>query len=403
MPIYKTHYDLSSPEYIRNTEQILIDLIRSEHRIIEATLHGKPVYIVTDMALAKQIFEDGKNFSFTASRLTGGGALTEGAKAFVTKGLESPLLASSYDEYTGTRSLFNQAFKHCVTDRAESLRAAARAHIATLLDAARGPEVDMLALCRNYWMPLAANVIGLGALSAEEINTIAENARTLVEANGLHNKPDSIAALAAANTLIIEAVHNVIDANSAPATSAIGYLLSQVETQKTVDLTLSFILGGIDTGSTALALQTYLLAINPEQRARFAAMGGDDQMLAITELASKAAPAYYTPRFAIRDVIISDVMIPEGSFLHIPLYGLNTCANSDFNVSRHQTAACPHKNDVIPFGHARHRCPGELLARYLIPIYLKELFERYPNMEVVRYERETKHFSRSVSRFTIRI
>lgn len=402
MQVYKTNYELASSDYLHNAEQILEELVRSEHRIVQAFLHGKPVYIITDMVLAKRIFEDGKNFSFTANPVTGGDALTEGTKAFVSEGLESPLLASSYDDYKETRRIFNQAFKYCVTDQAEPLSARAKMRITSLLNAIHSPTIDILALCRNYWMPLAADVIGLGALSIDKVHLLAECSRILVEANGLHGDSESIDTLAKANSIIIDLIREVIEAGNAPENSAMAYLLGEVDTQKTIDLTLAFILGGIDTGSTALALQAYLLAVDAKQRANFISISEEDQRTAITELASKSAPAYYTPRFAVRDVKIADVEIPAGSFLHLPLYGLNSCANPDFDVKRNGKSSCPaHHNETLPFGHARHRCPGESLARYLIPIFLNGLFSRYPSFSIQAYEREQKHFSRSVSKFII--
>jgi len=402
MQVYKSHYDLASPDYLGNAEQILEALVHSEHRIVRATLHGKPVYIITDMILAKRIFEDGKNFSFTANPVTRDDTLTEGARAFVNEGLESPLLASTYENYKETRRIFNQAFKHCVTDQAGPLCDRAGIHIASLLDEIRGPTIDVLTLCRNYWMPLAADVIGLGGLPGDKIHLMAECARTLVEANGLHGDAESISLLAQANGTMIDLIREVIEAGNAPENSAMAYLLGEVDIQKTIDLTLAFILGGIDTGSTALALQTHLLAVDEEQRVHFLAMNVEEQRAAITELASKSAPAYYTPRFAVCDVKIADVEIPAGAFLHLPLYGLNKCANPDFNVRRNGTAVCPaHNNETLPFGHARHRCPGESLARYLIPIFLKGLFGRYQRFSIQDYEREQKHFSRSVSKFVI--
>ena len=404
MQIHRLDYDLSSPDYLRNVEQILARLAVSEHRIVEATLHGKPVYIVTDMPLAKQIFEDGQNFSITANAVTGGAALTEGTRAFISEGLESPLLASSYDEYRETRRLFNQAFKHSVTDQLEPVRSRARARIAALLDEVRDARLDVLTLCRNYWIPLAADVIGLSSLSAAELESLAECSRILVEANGLQVTAETISALAQANATIIESIRKVIAEKAAPPHSALAYLLDEVDTPKAASLALSFVLGGIETGSSALALQTHLLATNAEQCANFIAMSEPDQQSAVTELASKASPAYYTPRFSVRDVRIMDIDFPAGSFFQLALHGLNSCANPDFDVRRNEKSRCPiPHNETLPFGHARHKCPGESLARHLIPIFLTELFGRYEVVAIESYKRDIKNFARSISEFTMQV
>lgn len=402
--IYNIDYDLSSHEYLVNAERILKDLVLSGHRLAKAHLHGKPVYIVADMALAKQIFEDGANFSFTAGPVVQDEALTEGARMFVNQGLESPLLASSYDEYREQRNLFNQAFKHSVVDRVEQIRTHAKKHIAGLLDDIQGAQVDVLALCRNYWMPLAADIIGLGSLSIYELNLLAASVRMVVEANGLHNDVESIESLVKANKAIVDLIRKVIDAKSAPSHSALGFLLGEFGVERAVDLTFSFVLGGIDTGSNALALQTYLLAANPEQCVSFIALSELEQQGAITELASKEAPAYYTPRFAVRDVTISGINIAAGSFLHLAMHGLNNCANPDFDITRNIKSSCPvHNNETFPFGHARHRCPGEALARHLIPIFLNAFFSRFELCNIISYRRDLNSFSRSVSEFIVQV
>lgn len=402
--MHKANLELSSPEYLGNAEQILKELVRSEHRIVQASLHGKPVYIVADMSLAKQIFEDAKNFSFTPNPVADGDALTDGARAFVSEGLESPLIASSYDGYREIRNLFNQAFRHSVIDQVDRIRARAKDHIATLLDEEQGCEIDALALCRNYWLPLAADVVGLGSLSSVELNLLAESARLLVEANGLHGDAESVRALVQANQIVIDLIRKVIDTKAVPQGSALGYLLRDVGPEKAVELTFAFVLGGIDTGSTSLALQTHLLATSPEQRADFLAFSEAEQQDAITELVSKEAPAYYTLRFAVRDIEIEGFEIPAGAFVHLALHGLNSCANANFDVSRNQKPGCPvHNNETFPFGHARHRCPGEALARCLVPIFLNALFCRYELAVVASYKRELNNFSRSVCELILHV
>jgi cytochrome P450 len=402
--MYDANLELSSPDYLGNAEQILKELVLSEHRIVQASLHGKPVYIVADMSLAKEIFEDAKNFSFTPNPLSKGDALTDGAKAFVSKGLESPLTASSYDGYRDIRNLFNQAFRRSVIEQLDRIRARAEDHIAALLDEVQGPEIDALALCRNYWLPLAADVIGLGSLSSAELSLLAESTRLLIEANGLHGDAESVKALVQANKTIMDLIGKVIGAQKAPPDSALGYLLGEVGPEKAVELIFAFVLGGIDTGSTALPLQTHLLATNSKQRTDFLALSNVNQQTAITELGSKEAPAYYTLRFAVRDVQVGGFDIPAGAFVHLALHGLNSCANADFDVSRNQRQGCPaHCNETFPFGHARHRCPGEALARCLIPVFLRTLFGRYERVAVASYKKDLNNFSRSVCEFVLQV
>lgn len=396
MTVFDTGYDLLSPDYIRNTEHILKELARSEHRIVAASLHDKPVYIVADLQLARKIFEDGQNFTFSPSG--DDGAFTEGTQAFVEEGLESTLLSSSYEDYKRTRKLFNQAFKQGYTDRAVELDRFARRHVDSLLAAAKPPTIDVLDLCRRYWMPVIASVIGIEALPYSSLVELADSARALVEGNGLQGDRDAIERLTRANDTIVALIRQVADTCDVPANSALGYFLSQLDTDGAIDIARTFILGGIDTGSSALALQAHLLAGDAQQRARFLAMSQEQQQAAMTELAAKEAPTLYTPRFAVRDVCIDGVEIAAGSFLQLAMYGLNSCANPDFDVRRGDRSACPmHSNESLPFGHARHKCPGEALARHLMPIFLDALFRRFDVIAIRSCRKEPNTFARSIN------
>jgi len=395
MAIFETGYDLLSPDYIRNTEHILKELARSEHRLVAANLHDKPVYIVADLQLAKEIFEDGQNFTFAPSG--DDGAFTEGTQAFLEEGLESTLLSSSYEDYKRTRKLFNQAFKQGYTDRARELDRFAKRHVEALLDDSNPPTIDVLDLCRRYWMPVIATVIGIDSLPYADLIELADSARALVEGNGLQGDRDAIERLAHANDTIVALIRQVAATRDVPADSALGYFLSQLDLEAAIDIARTFILGGIDTGSSALALQAHLLASDAQQRARFLAMPQQEQQTAMTELASKETPTLYTPRFAVRDVRVDGIDIPAGSFLQLAVYGLNHCANPDFDVRRGDKSACPmHNNESLPFGHARHKCPGEALARHLMPIFLDALFRRFDVTAIRSCRKEPNTFARSI-------
>jgi cytochrome P450 len=274
----------------------------------------------------------------------------------------------------------------------------AKRHIESLLDALEPPTIDVLDLCRRYWMPVIASVIGIEALPYSDLVELADCTRALVEGNGLQGDREAIERLARANDVILALIRQVATTPDVPLNSALGYFLSQLDMDAAIDIARTFIIGGIDTGSSALALQAHLLASDARQRARFLAMSQDEQQAAMTELASKEAPTLYTPRFAVRDVRIDGVDIAAGSFLQLAMYGLNSCANPDFDVRRGDRSRCPmHNNESLPFGHARHKCPGETLARHLMPIFLDALFRRFEVVAVRSYRKEPNTFARSIN------
>lgn len=398
MSVSEAGYDIAAPDYVRNIESILQGLARDGHRLTTATLHGKPVYIVTDVALAKQVFEDAKNFSFAPIGLADDSALTEGTRAFVEGGFESQLVSASYDEYRDLRRLLNNAFKQSYGDRIEQVDAIAKRHLAALLDTVDAGLVDALALCRNYWAPVIADIIGVGALPLEELARLAEQSRALNEGYGLHGDRDALQGLAAAKQAVTELIQRVVAADTAPVHSVLRYFLNELDTESAIDLTRTFILGSINADSGVLALHTRLLAAHADQRARFLAMSDAEQQAAVTELAAKEASVQYMPRFAVQDVTLCGVAIPAGSCIQLALHGMNSCANPDFDIARNSPGACPaHNNKTIPFGHGRHKCPGEALARHLIPLFLNGLFGRFRSVEVVAFKKHPNPFSRNVS------
>lgn len=404
MTMLNAGVEVSSPDYIRNTEDFLKDLVRGGHGIVQATLQGGPVYIVADMAAAKVIFEDAKNFSFAPIGLATDQRLSDGMKAYVDEGFESQLVSASYDDYRALRKLLNKAFRCSHAERADVVDAGAKRHLAAILRDHRGAEIDALALCREYWLPLIADIIGVGSLPGPELVLLARSARQLNEGYGLQSDRDAIKKLAAAKVIVSGLIRKVVQADSAPAYSALRCFLDEVETETAIDLAQTFILGSIDTGSGVLALQTHLLASHPDQCARFLAMSETEQQAAVTELAAKEAPVYYMPRFAVNDVKVLGVEIPAGSCLQVALHGLNACANPDFDIARGSPGACPrHDNETIPFGHARHKCPGEAMARHLIPVFLNGFFSRFDVVAVKSFKKDLNPFSRSVAELVLTI
>jgi cytochrome P450 len=402
MKMLKVDCEVSSPDYIRNTEDFLKDLVRGGHGIVEVTLQGGPVYIVADMAAAKAIFEDAKNFSFAPIGLSSEQGLSDGMKAYVEEGFESQLVSANYDDYRDLRKLMNKAFKYSHGDRVDAVDMAAKRHLASILGDSDSTEIDALALCRKYWLPLIADIIGVGSLSSSELVLLARSARQLNEGYGLQGDRDAMKALASAKEIVSGLIRKVVQADSAPAHSALRCFLNEVDAEVAIDLAQTFILGSIDTGSGVLALQTHLLAGNPDQCARFLAMSEAEQQDAVTELASKEAPVYYMPRFAVNDVDVLGIEIPAGSCLQVALHGLNSCANPDFDIARSSQGACPmHNNETIPFGHARHKCPGEAMARHLIPIFLNGVFSRFSVAAVKSFRKELNPFSRSVAELVL--
>lgn len=398
MVIHETALEISSPEYINNVEAVLKQLAQSGHPIVRAHLHGKPVYLVVDMAAAKQIFEDARSFSFAPIDLENEQGLTDATKAFVDGGFQSQLVSASYDGYRELRKVLNTAFKSSYSDRMEAVDAHARRHIDALASNVKPGRLDALAFCRQYWLPLIADIIGVGGLTFDELVHLGKWARTLNEGYGHHGDLETIKWLTIAREEVTGVIRRVIAEKTVPPYSALGYFLHELDREAAIDLARTFILGSINSDSGVLGLQTHLMAQHADQRRQFLVMSEAEQQDAMTELASKEAPVHYMPRFAVRDVVIRGVEIPAGACLHLAIHAINSCMNPDFNIAR----GCPVDN-TIPFGHARHKCPGETLARHLIPIFLNGFFKKFANVHVVRCTRDPYSFTRSINELILDI
>jgi cytochrome P450 len=367
-------FETSDSNYISNTETVLCQLASSKSRITQATLHGKPIFIISELNLVKRVMEDSRRFSFMP----------------VAKGT-SPLDAE-FDQYKAFRTLFNRAMQTGYGDIADDMHRYAKQHITSLLDSQLAP-IDIVSLVQRYWLPLLADVIGLGWLPFDELVRLADAARIVVEATG---QQVDLIEVAKASVIIDSILDRVINSGWVPPISALGHLLGQTDTQSAIGLARTFVLGGLDTGGNALVFATYLLANDANQRAKFITLSEPDQQLAIAELASKEAPAYFSPRYAVNDTMLEGLPIPAGSLLQLSTYGINKSANPDFDIAR--KSGCPmHGHETLPFGHARHKCPGENLASALSAIFLRVLFKRYPNVTVLSSRKESHTFSRRMS------
>lgn len=136
---------------------------------------------------------------------------------------------------------------------------------------------------------------------------------------------------------------------------------------------------GNETVARLLGWAGLTLARNPEQRDKLAAepslIGG-----AVEELLRYDAPSPVQGRFALRDTVYHDTVIPAGSKVAL----LTGSAGRDerqyenpdlFDVTR---TGIRH----ISFGHGSHFCLGAALARLEARVALEETLKRFPDWDV---------------------
>lgn len=91
-------------------------------------------------------------------------------------------------------------------------------------------------------------------------------------------------------------------------------------------------------------------------------------------------PLHITTRFAVSDVELEGVLIPQGTPVQLSL----ASANRDEDWYSHSEVWNPTRVErgILSFGAGKHSCLGFMLAKQEIEIVLKTLFERLVNLEV---------------------
>lgn len=154
-----------------------------------------------------------------------------------------------------------------------------------------------------------------------------------------------------------------------------GEPISDVELQ---GLTATLMLAGLDTVAAMLTFIVRFLALNPGHRRQLEV--GDPKVLteAIEEFLRRMAMVNLTREVA-EDVELAGVLLREGDLIVAPTALCNFPQDGgdwlavDFARPRHQHAT---------FGAGAHYCPGSMLARTEIRIFLEEWLPRIPDFAI---------------------
>lgn len=143
---------------------------------------------------------------------------------------------------------------------------------------------------------------------------------------------------------------------------------------------LSLITAGHDTTANLLANIVLLLSKNPDQ---LAALKDDPALAAnaVEEGLRRRGPVATLFRITTQDVEIRGCSIPRGSLICLLIPGGNLDADffpdpAKFDIKR------SNANRHFGFGRGRHACIGQPLARLEVPIALRKLYQRMPDLAV---------------------
>jgi cytochrome P450 len=166
--------------------------------------------------------------------------------------------------------------------------------------------------------------------------------------------------------LITKIINSKVDGERIPHDMAVGMLT----------LVLS---GGLDTVKNLMGFACLSLAQHPQLQRR---LREDPAIIpqAVEELARRHGVSL-TARLVTRDMEFAGVQLKAGDQLQqfSYLYGLDDATVPDpMRIDFDRPAPIPH----LTFGTGPHRCPGSILAKKELTVWLQEWFKRIPEFRI---------------------
>ena len=149
--------------------------------------------------------------------------------------------------------------------------------------------------------------------------------------------------------------------------------------EETTGMCLLLLFGGLDTVASMIGFIARYLALHPDVRHRLVS-DPDIMQNAIEELIRRHGLAN-TAREVTHDIEFHGVSLHKGDLMQIPnaLHGLDDRRHADpLKVDFDRPAPIRH----AAFGNGPHICPGGILARREVKVFLLEWLARIPDFEI---------------------
>ncbi|HEY3673552.1 MAG TPA: cytochrome P450 [Acidimicrobiia bacterium] len=323
--------------------------------------------------------------------LTSWAAVEEGARhpdvfsskrAFDSLGSPLPLVPLAIDppDHVRYRRLLDPFF---APRRLATLEANLRAQVGELLDGlVDRPSFDAVAeLAVPYPSQVFLTLFGFPLSDREQLLAWKDGLLKAVDPTGGELAPD---AMEAALGLFEYVQRSVTERRRGDGDDLMTQLLQVTDEggltdEDVIGLSFLFVLAGLDTVTAAIGFALYHLAVDGDVRR---AVASDLKLVPafVEEVLRLELPAPMPPRVATRDHLVGDVVIREGSRVHLTL----ATANRDPAVHDHpdQLDITRQANRHFAFGAGVHRCLGSHLARMELRLVLEEFLLRVPDFEL---------------------
>lgn len=192
-----------------------------------------------------------------------------------------------------------------------------------------------------------------------------------------------------------------------PGQDIVSILLeSEVDGEKLTDfdiLTFCFLLivAGNETTRNAISGGLLALSQHPEEKARLL---NDPSLLdsAIEEIVRWTSPLHHMARSAVQDDVIGGKQVRAGD--RIIMWYPSANRDEDYFVDPYRFDITRSPNDHLAFGIGEHFCLGAGFARKEIRVMFEELFQRFPEIEVVGPpERLRSNFINGIKHLPVRL
>ncbi len=362
-------FDHHDPKFVKDPESVFGPM-RAEHPLVHSDLYGG-FWVLTRYDDVTAAANDPESFT---SAVPGTTLIPS------TQPRTDPLLPLELDppEHSRYRALVNPVF---AKPRIDSLRPDLEALATRLLEPyARKGGGDV--------MTDFAHPMSLGSL-ARLMNLPEEDEGRWFDwvermySNALLDADDHAAAAREAEAYIGALIE---ERKKEPRDDFLGVLLeAEVEGQRLSDLAVRqfgmlMLLAGYETTSGAMGMSLLYLAEHPEVRAQLFGDVDGLKHTAVNELLRIVSPVQVFGRNAAHDVERYGQTIPAGDVVLLG-YG---AANHDPSVFEHPERCVLDRqpNRHVAFGHGRHLCLGQHLARLELTIMIERFADLFPAFRV---------------------
>ncbi|WP_042376219.1 cytochrome P450 family protein [Streptacidiphilus melanogenes] len=283
------------------------------------------------------------------------------------------------EDHRRLRSLVSQGF---TPRRVEALRPHVEAVVAELVERLDGLAPGPVDLREHFAYPLPMRVIGeLLGIPEELRDELHRHAGTLVRSSATPQE-----AVAARRGLVELLGQVAADRRAHPGDDMTSDLLAAREAddrlseEEVVGTMMLMFIAGHATTLNLITNAVRALSAFPQQRD--AALAGTVTWAAVVEetLRQDSPVAHFPLRFALDDIEIGGVVIRRGDAI------LASYAAAGRDPRRHEDAerfdATRSPNRHLSFGHGLHFCLGAPLARLEAEVALRELYGRFPALEL---------------------